>query len=95
MNDGDVEVFLALVERQVREHAKENRVEQPVSHLKDDDLVLHYYDEGGPEMVTAAREKRRMVGESDVSVCRAGCVGRPTGPGRLPWPRADRRQSEE
>jgi succinate dehydrogenase/fumarate reductase cytochrome b subunit len=30
-------------------------VDQPVSHLKDDDLVLHYYGEGGPAMVTAAR----------------------------------------
>ena len=30
-------------------------MEQPVSHLTDDDLVLHYYGEGGPEMVTAAR----------------------------------------
>jgi succinate dehydrogenase/fumarate reductase cytochrome b subunit len=30
-------------------------VEQPVSHLTDDDLVLQYYGEGGPEMLTAAR----------------------------------------
>jgi succinate dehydrogenase/fumarate reductase cytochrome b subunit len=30
-------------------------VDQPVSHLKDDDLVLHYYGEGGPEMLTAGR----------------------------------------
>jgi len=30
-------------------------VDQPVSHLKDDDLVLHYYGEAGPEMVTTAR----------------------------------------
>ena len=30
-------------------------MDQPVSHLKDDDLVLHYYGEAGPEMVTTAR----------------------------------------
>jgi succinate dehydrogenase/fumarate reductase cytochrome b subunit len=30
-------------------------VEQPVSHLSDDDLVLHYYGEDGPETVVVER----------------------------------------
>jgi hypothetical protein len=39
----------------VREHAEDNAAEQVVSHLTEDDLVLHYYGEDGPVMVTAAR----------------------------------------
>ena len=54
-NSAKQHIFRAV--RKIR-LALEPRLERDVSHLSDDELVLHYYGEDGPRLVAAERHLR-------------------------------------